>query len=96
MGTISARVPDELEAELEEYLEDERLDRSTAVRRLLAEGLERWRRERALEKLASGEATFTRAAELAGVPVWEFARLAREHDVTWVSADHTVADLEDL
>lgn len=96
MGTISARVPDELEAELEAYLEDERLDRSTAVRRLLTEGLEEWRREQALERLASGEVTLTRAAELAGLSVWEFARLAREHDVTWVSADHTEADVEDL
>lgn len=96
MGTISARVPDELEAELEAYLEDEQLDRSTAVRRLLAEGLEQWRRERALEKLASGEVTFARAAELADLSVWEFARLAREHDVTWVSADHAEADIEDL
>jgi metal-responsive CopG/Arc/MetJ family transcriptional regulator len=39
MGTISTRVPDELEAELEAYLEDEKLDRSTAVRKLLSEGL---------------------------------------------------------
>lgn len=96
MGTISARVPDELESELEAYLEDERLDRSTAVRRLLAEGLERWRRERALERLEAGEVTFTRAAELADVSVWECARLAREHGVTWVSTDHAEADVEDL
>lgn len=39
MGMISARVPEELEAELEAYLEAENLDRSTAVRKLLAEGL---------------------------------------------------------
>ena len=42
MGTIPTRVPDDLEAELEAYLESERLDRSTAVRNLLAEGLEAW------------------------------------------------------
>jgi hypothetical protein len=53
MGTISTRVPDELEAELEAYLEDEKLDRSTAVRKLLSEGLEEWRRERALDQLAA-------------------------------------------
>ena len=96
MGTISARIPDDLEAELEAYLEDERLDRSTAVRRLLAEGLEGWRRDRAIERLAAGEVTFTRAAELAGLSVWEFARFARERDVTWVSRDHAEADIEDL
>lgn len=96
MGTISARVPDELEDELEAYLEDERLDRSTAIRRLLVEGLETWRRERALEKLADGEVTFSKAAELAGVSVWEFARLVREHDTAWVAPEHTEADFEDL
>lgn len=96
MGTISARVPDDLEEELEAYLEAERLDRSTAVRKLLAEGLEEWRRERALERLAAGEVTLSRAAEIADVSVWEFARLAREADVTWVAEDHLESDLEDL
>lgn len=84
MGTISARVPDDLDAELEAYLEEEQLDRSTAVRKLLAEGLADWRRDRALRKLEDGEVTFSRAAEIADVSVWELARLADERDVTWV------------
>jgi len=96
MGTISARVPDELEAELDAYLDDENLDRSTAVRKLLSEGLAEWRRERALERLASGSVTFSRAAELAGMSVWDFAQLAEEHDVTWVDDEHVDADLEAL
>lgn len=96
MGTISARVPDELEAELETYLEDENLDRSTAVRKLLSEGLEEWRREQALEQLAAGSITFSRAAELAGMSVWDFAQLAQDHDITWVADDHVDADLEEL
>ncbi|RBI63865.1 hypothetical protein DMJ13_04940 [halophilic archaeon] len=96
MGTISARVPDDLEAELEAYLEEEKLDRSTAVRKLLAEGLEEWRREHALEKLEAGEMTFTKAADLAGMNVWDFAQLLEEHDVTWVADDHLESDIEDL
>ena len=32
MGTISTRVSEDLEDELEAYLDEERLDRSTAVR----------------------------------------------------------------
>lgn len=96
MGTISARVPDELETELEAYLEDENLDRSTAVRKLLSEGLEEWRREQALEQLAAGSISFTRAAELAGVSVWDFAQLAKDHDITWVADDHVEADLDEL
>ena len=96
MGTISARVPDELEAELEAYLEDENLDRSTAIRKLLAEGLEGWRRERALERLAAGEVTFSKAADFAGMSVWDFAQLAKEHDITWVSGEHVEDDLDAL
>lgn len=96
MGTISTRVPDELEGELDAYLEEERLDRSTAVRKLLAEGLEEWRREQALDRLAAEEITFTKAAQLAGMSVWEFAQLTTDHDITWVSADHLEADLEEL
>lgn len=96
MGTISARVPDDLESDLEEFLDAEHLDKSTAVRKLLSEGLETWQRQRALEKLDAGEVTFLKAAELAGVSVWDFARLAREHDVTWVGGDHLEDDLAEL
>ena len=96
MGTISTRVPEELEAELEAYLEDEKLDRSTAVRKLLSEGLEDWQRERALEAVANGEITFSKAAERANMSVWDFARSAKERDVTWVDRDHVEDDLEAL
>lgn len=96
MGTISARVPDELEAELEAYLADEKLDRSTAVRKLLAEGLEAWRRDRALEQLDAGTITFSVAAERAGMSIWDFAQLAKERDITWVDDDHLEDDLEEL
>ncbi|QCC51508.1 UPF0175 family protein [Halapricum salinum] len=96
MGTISARVPDELEDELETYLEAERLDRSTAIRKLLGEGLEEWRRDQALERLQAGEVTFSKAAELAGMSVWDFASLVDERDVTWVDEGHLEADLDEL
>ena len=49
--------PDETKAELEAYLKDENLDLSTAVRKLLAEGLDEWRRALALDQLASGTIT---------------------------------------
>ena len=96
MGTISARVPDELETELETYLEDENLDRSTAVRKLISESLEDWRRQQALEQLSDGTVTFSKAAELAEMSVWDFAQLAEDHDITWVDDEHLDDDLEAL
>ena len=93
MGTISTRVPDDLEEELERFLEQEKLDRSTAVRKLLAEGLEEWRKDRALGKLEEGEISFSKAAELAGESVWDFAILVEEREITWVGSDALEDDL---
>lgn len=96
MGTISARVPDDLEQELETYIDEEKLDRSTAVRKLLLEGLETWRIDRALQQLEDGEVSLTRAAELADVSPWEIARVAADRDLTWVDGAHLESDLEEL
>ena len=96
MPTISSRVPETLEAELEAYLDEERLDRSRAVRKLLSEGLEAWQRDPALERFADGEVSFIKAAELADLSVWEFARLVEDAGIAWVSGHHLEADLEEL
>ncbi|WP_193309917.1 hypothetical protein [Halorubrum halophilum] len=96
MPTISTRVPEDLEAELEAYLESERLDRSTAVRKLLSEGLEAWRTERALERFAAGDVSLIKGAELADLSVWEFADLVEDADDAWVSTNHLEADLDEL
>lgn len=85
MGTVSARLPDDLEEDLERYVEEEHLERSVAVRKLLQEGLGEWRRERAVEMLEDGEVSFSRAAELAEMDVWSFADLLDEEDVVWVA-----------
>jgi len=85
MGTVSARLSDELEDELDEYVEDEGLERSVAVRKLLSEGLDDWRRERALSLLEEGELSFSRAAEMAGMDVWSFAEYVKEEDGVWVA-----------
>lgn len=52
--------------------------------------------ERALDRLADGEITFTRAAELAGTSVWELATLVDDRDLIWVSSDPLETDLEEL
>jgi predicted HTH domain antitoxin len=96
MRTVSACLSEETASELEAYLDAEQLDRNTAVQRLLAGGLEQWREEQALERLDAGEVSFTRAAEIADLSPWEFARLAKERDVTWVGGDHLDDDLDAL
>jgi predicted HTH domain antitoxin len=96
MGTISARVPDELEDELEAFIDAESLDRSTAIRKLLAEGLADWRQDHALQLLEDGEVTVSRGAEIAGLSAWEFVALAQDRGVTWVGEEGLADDLESL
>jgi predicted HTH domain antitoxin len=62
----------------------------------LGDALEEWRREQALDGLADGTLSFSKAADVAGMSVWDFAQLARDESVTWIADDHVEADFEAL
>ncbi len=94
MATVSARLPEALEEAFEEYLEEEHLDRSVAVRKLLSEGLDDWKRRKALELLEEGKTTLTKAAEMADMTVWEFADLLKEEKTVWVADERVGEDME--
>jgi predicted HTH domain antitoxin len=81
---LGARVPEEMEQQLAEFMRVEGVDKSTAVRKILERGISEWRVERALKLLGEGKITFARAAELAGVSLWELADLVRERKIGWV------------
>lgn len=81
---LGARVPEEIEQHLAEFMRLEGVDKSTAVRKILERGISEWRRERALNLLGEGKVTFARAAELADISLWELAELVRERKVEWV------------
>lgn len=75
---INLRLDAETVAALERVAETEALDRAVIVRRLLVEGIRRWQRSHALASYQAGEISIGRAAEDAGVSVWEALELARE------------------
>ena len=84
MGTVSTRIPESLKDELEEFIDSEKLDKSTAVRKLLSEGLEEWRKDKAVERLENGEVSFSKAAEIAGMDQWSFSNLLKEREAKWI------------
>lgn len=94
MTSLSARIPDHLEDELNQFIEDENLDRSTAVRKLLSEGLQDWRREKALQMLDDGEISLSKAAEIANMDIWSFSDLVKKEKITWVEDDRVREDIE--
>ncbi len=46
--------------------------------------------------LASGKVSFSKAAEIAGTDVWDFARILEEKKEDWVSEETVKKDLEGM
>ncbi len=93
MSTVSTRIPKELEKDLYEYMQKEKLDKSVALRKLISQGLEDWKKEIALKMLASGEVSFSKAAEIAGMDVWEFSNLVKDKKITWIKDERIIKDI---
>lgn len=82
MPSISARIPDEDEEDLEEVAALLGVDKSSVIRRALREGLAEIRIRRAIERYQSGEVSTNQAAQIAGVSVAEWLELARDRNLT--------------
>lgn len=82
MPSISARIPDDEEATLEEVAELLEEDKSTTIRKALQEGLRDIRVRIAAERYQSGEVSVNEAARIAGVPLAEWFEIARERNLT--------------
>ena len=81
MATLTARVPDDMVKELARVSKEEQLDKSTVVRRLLAESLGKWREQRALEQYQKGAWSTEQASHYAKVSPWRFFELLQHRGV---------------
>lgn len=72
MQVITAKLPKTLVKELDILSRSEQIDRSTAIRKLLAKGTKEWKVDAAVESYSSGLLSTEQAAGAAGVSVWEF------------------------
>ena len=91
---ISARIPKKLKKELEEYMKAEHLETSTAIRKLLFGSLQEWREEYVLKLLAEGRTTVSKAAEIAGLTIWEFIAKIKESKMVWVKDNIIEKDIK--
>lgn len=92
MGSISARIPEEDEADLEAVAELLGEDKSSVIRKALREGLDDIRIRMAAEQYQSGEVSVNQAARLAGVSVAEWLEIARERNLTTQLIPDDLAD----
>lgn len=94
MKVITVRIPDEDARDLEAIEKAEKVDRAAAVRKILSEGLRRWKVRHALEILAEGRITLRTAARMAGVSYGEMYDLsARKAGAGGYSLEDLQADL---
>ncbi|MFQ6076474.1 MAG: UPF0175 family protein [Candidatus Bathyarchaeia archaeon] len=76
---VTVRVDPELLRELDEVVKREKTDRASLLRRMLTEGLERYKIGLAVKMYREGRLTTEKAAETAGVSIHEMIeRLRRE------------------
>ena len=90
--TVAARVSKEISDLIAEISAEEKVDRSTVVRRLLDMGVREWRILSALERYGRGSITLLKAAELAGVSIYEMIAILEERKIPY---RYDISDLEE-
>ena len=90
--TVSTRlVPEDL-ISLDDLALRAGLDRSSMTKSIVRKGLKECRLEAALEAYINGEATLSRAAELADVSMWDFLRKIEQRGL---SVNYDLRELEE-
>lgn len=81
MALVSTRIPDNIEKELKWYAEKENIGMAIAMRKILDTGLKEVRREYSLELYQKGKITLMKAAEIAGLSLWEILDIIRKKKI---------------
>lgn len=90
--TISLRLPRETIKKLRELACKEGKDRSTVIREMLENGIEEKSLDQAIELYQMGQVTGWKAAQIAGVSLWNFYKTLSEKGVLIQYSEH---DLEE-
>lgn len=92
MEAISIKLPEDIVRAIQEIEETEQIDRATAVRKLLAKAIEKWKEERAIQLYRDGKVTLWRAASMTNLSLREMMKLVAEKGV---EMHYTERDLEE-
>ncbi len=96
-SSIGVRIDEDFIEKLESIGEEEQLDRSTMIRKLLEKGYRQYLKEKAADRYRRGEVTISKAAEIAEMTIWEMERyLVEEGYVSEYSAKDLMDELETL
>lgn len=80
---LNLRIPPDLARELDTLAQTEHLEKIDIARQLLWEGVTRRKQELALKLYVEGKVTKAKAAEIAGLSLWEMTDLVEQRGVRW-------------
>jgi len=89
---VSARLPKEMVDLIEEIAREEKVDKSTVLDRALDRYTREWKLKRALESYREGSVTLPKAAEIAGLSVWEMIDILSTRKI---QPQYDIEDLEE-
>lgn len=89
--TVSVRLSKESLREIDRLAERLKADRSEALRRFIERGLREAKIDDALDRLRRSQVSIGRAAEEAGITLYEMLELVRRHHIP---SDYGAEDLE--
>ncbi len=87
---IGIRLENDLLKRVDKIGEEEKMDRSTAIRVLIEEGYSSRMEKKAAKEYAAGRITMGKAAEKAGMTIWEFEQYLVMHGY---KSQYSVSDL---
>jgi predicted HTH domain antitoxin len=87
---LTVRLEKELIKKIEEEALQEKTDKSTVTRKLIALGIKQTQRARALEEYRRGECTIWKASMRAGIPLREMIELVRREKIPLHISPHDV------
>lgn len=79
--TLTTRAPDALAKEIEVLAKEEKLDKSSLIRRLLADAVQEKRKSKALTLYKEGKISIGKAAAIAKLSIWEMLDLITEKGI---------------
>jgi predicted HTH domain antitoxin len=94
MHTVSFRLEENLEQEIEEYAQEMKIDKSTAARKVFAEGLKQIKIQKALNNLRLKRWTIWKAAEYCNESYRSMLEIMRRENVPFpLSVDDVELEL---
>jgi len=78
-ATVTTRLPNELNKELDRISKAESLDKSAVMRRLLASSIQEWKVHYALDMYSKRAFSTEQAAHFMGVSLWRFGDMLKKY-----------------